>query len=156
MRVGSGVDHIEYSEGYLISFEFILCYQDGKLIDNNVDKVPMAFRTGADEMLPALEAELIKLEVGEKKRVFLSAKEAYGPILEENFREFPLEAIPEVARQTGRKVMAASPGGNEEIVDVVDIRGDKVVLNFNHPLAGIDLRFDVTVITKTRLSRHIS
>ena len=114
------------------------------------------FVTSGEHVLALLGFGASAWEVGEKKRVFLSAKEAYGPILEENFREFPLEAIPEVARQTGRKVMAASPGGNEQMVDVVDIRGDKVVLDFNHPLAGIDLRFDVTVITKTRLSRHIS
>jgi FKBP-type peptidyl-prolyl cis-trans isomerase SlyD len=144
----SNID-MEKLEEYLISFEFILCYQNGTLIDNNVKKEPMIFRTGANEMLPALEAELIELKVGEKKRVFLSAKKAYGPILEEKFREFPCEAIPEVARQIGRKVMAVSPDGNEEMVDVVDIRGDKIVLNFNHPLAGKDLRFDVTVITKT-------
>lgn len=133
---------------YEISFTFSLCYINGQPIDNNIDKAPMCFRTGVNEMLPALEAELIKLEAGESKRIFLSAKNAYGPVLDRKFQKFPLEAIPEQTRQIGRKVMAVSPDGSEEMVDVVDIQDGQVVLNFNHPLAGKDLRFDVTVVSK--------
>ncbi len=81
--------------------------------------------------------------------MFLNADEAYGPIRKENFRHVPLGAIPEPARQVGRKVVARAPDGSGEMVDVVDIRGDKVVLNFNHPLAGKDLRFDVKIISKS-------
>jgi len=147
-RENKAIFDMKNSEEYLISFEFTLCDSKDRVIDSNVDKEPMSFKTGCDEMLPALETELIQLEIGEKKRVFLSAEKAYGPIQKSNFRKFPLEYIPEPARQIGRKVMARAQGGNEEMVDVIDIRGDTVVLNFNHPLAGKDLRFDVKIKTK--------
>jgi len=138
-------------EEFMISFEFSLCYQNGELIDSNVDKEPMSFRTGVDEMLPTLEKVLIDLDVLEEKRVFLSADEAYGPVRNDLIRKFPLKSIPESARQIGRKVMAMAPDGSEEMVDVIDIRGDQIALNFNHPLAGKDLRFDVKIITKTNI-----
>ncbi len=146
------LEQLLHVEGHLISFEFTLRLDNGEIIDSNVGKEPMSFQSGAGDMLPALEEALIPLQVGETKTVTLAPEKAYGPIVDEAFREFPLEAIPEEARQVGRKVMSRAPDGTEAMVDVVEIRGDKVVLDFNHPLAGQTLCFDVKIVANELLA----
>lgn len=137
---------IRRQQGNLVAFEFTLTLENGREIDSNVGETPMVFQAGAGEMLPALEEELLQLEVGQTKTIVLPPERAYGPIRKEAFREFSLEAIPVEARQVGRKVATRGPDGSEQMLDVVEIRGDKVVIDFNHPLAGQTLRFDVKLL----------
>jgi FKBP-type peptidyl-prolyl cis-trans isomerase 2 len=134
-------------EGNLIAFEFTMRYETGQEIDSNVGGEPMVFHSGAGEMLPALEEALLKMAADETASITLTEDQAYGPITELAFKEFPLDMIPEEARQIGRKVISHTPDGSETMVDVVDIKGDKVVLDFNHPLAGQTLIFNVKVLT---------
>lgn len=136
-------------DSHCFTFEYSLFQQDGKFIESSIGKNPVALKTGAGATFPKLENEIAKLNPGESKRIHLSYQEAYGPISSEFFKEFPLEAIPEAARMIGRKVTALSPNGREEIVDVVDIHDNRVILNFNHPLAGKDLFFDIQILSKT-------
>lgn len=138
-------------EGNLIAFEFTMRDEKEVIIDSNVGKEPMIFQSGAGEMLPALEEALLKMPIGELQRVVLSPEQAYGPVVPAAFRDFPAEMIPEAARQVGRKVMSRSPQGEERMVDVVAVENGKVTLDFNHPLAGMTLYFDVKVISNEPL-----
>ena len=135
-----------------IVFEFTVWDETGEKLGSNVSERPRIFELGAGEVLPALEAELAEMETGETRSVALSPRDAYGPIEGDAFREFPLESIPEQAREVGRKVSGRAPDGSEDLFDVVEIRGDKVVLDMNHPLAGRTLRFEVKVLNR-QLSR---
>ncbi len=130
----------------MIVFEFTVFGEDGEQLGSNVGENPRIFQAGANEMLPALERELVEMEEGESRSITLSPEDAYGPIRVEAFREFPLESIPEKARQVGRKVMGRTPDGHEETFDVVGIRGDKVVIDMNHPMAGRTLRFEIKAL----------
>ncbi len=134
-----------------MSFEFTLRDEAGIVIDSNVGKQPMSFKSGLDEMLPALEDELLLLEVGEEKSVILPVEKAYGEIKKEKFGHFPVAAIPEKARRPGHKIMARTPEGQDEMVEVVEVNDDSVVVDFNHPLAGMVLQFDVKIISKALL-----
>lgn len=134
-------------EGNMIAFEFTMRYENGQQIDTNIGGEPLVFQTGAGEMLPALEEALLKMAADETASITLTEDQAYGPITEQAFKEFPLDMIPKEARQVGRKVMSRTPDGSEIMVDIVDIKGDTVVLDFNHPLAGQTLIFNVKVLT---------
>lgn len=141
---------IQQDLGHLIAFEYTLRLDNGQEVDSNVGQEPFVFQTGTGEMLPALEAELIQLQAGDSKRVILSPEQAYGPVTTANFKEVPLHLIPEEARTVGRKVAAAGPDGSEQIVDVVAVREATIVLDFNHPLAGKTLHFEVTVLANEK------
>ncbi len=132
-----------------IVFEFNVFDKHGESLGGNKGETPRIFEVGAGEMLPALEKELLQMKEGEYRSVVLAPAEAYGPVRDDAFCEFPLESIPEKARQVGRKVMGRAPDGTEDMFDVVEIRGDKVVLDMNHPLAGQTLRFEITLLGKT-------
>ncbi len=140
---------LNQSQGNLIAFEFTIFIEGGQdqEVDSNVGGEPLTFQVGAGEMMPALEEQLVTMEAGESRSIVLSPEKAYGPIHAEAIREFPLDSIPEEARQVGRKVMCRAPNGSEQMLDVVEIRGDKVALDFNHPLAGETLRFEVKILS---------
>lgn len=138
-------------DGSLIAFEFTMRDAKEVEIDSNVGKEPMVFQTGVGEMMQAVEDALIEMEVGEAKRITLTPEQAYGEVSPEAFREFPLEGIPEAAREVGRKVMSRAPDGDERMVDVVGVTDDMITLDFNHPLAGMTLFFDLKVISNDPL-----
>ncbi len=141
------LEHITgHSHGNLIAFEFTVFGESGEELGGNVGENPRVFQVGAGEMLPAVERVLADLAAGEHRSIVLSPEEAYGPILDEAFREFPLDSIPEEARQVGRKIMGRGPDGSEDMFDIVAIRDDKVVIDMNHPLAGRTLRFELKVL----------
>ncbi len=138
-------------EGSLIAFEFTMRDAKEVEIDSNVGKEPMVFQSGVGEMMQAVEDALVAMEVGEAKRITVSPEDAYGEVSPEAFREFPADMIPEEARQVGRKVMSRGPDGEERMVDVVGVTDEMVTLDFNHPLAGMTLFFDLKVISNDPL-----
>ena len=132
-----------------IVFEYTVFDEHGERLGSNVGDKPNVFAPGAEEMLPALERELVQMEADERRTIVLGPEDAYGPVREEAFREFPLSSIPAQAREPGRKVVGTAPDGSEDLFDVVAIRGDHVVLDMNHPLAGRRLRFEVRVLGRS-------
>jgi FKBP-type peptidyl-prolyl cis-trans isomerase 2 len=130
----------------VIAFEFTVFGEEGEQLGSNVGENPRVFEAGANEVLPTLERELVEMEEGESRSITLPPEDGYGPVRDDAFNEFPLESIPEEARQVGRKVTGRTPDGREETFDVVAIRGDKAVIDMNHPMAGRTLRFEIKVL----------
>lgn len=136
-----------------ISLDFTLYVEDGEQVDSNVGKDdPMVFRSGMGEMMPALESEILVMQVGDTKRIKLKPEQAYGLNLEEYHRAYPLEEIPEEAREVGQFVEIKSPEGEVRLVEVIRIEDGQAYLNFNHPLAGRALVYDITVLSNEPLS----
>ena len=130
----------------LVAFEFQVFGEEGDELGGNVGGKPRIFEVGAGDVLPALERHIAEMKDGEKRSVVLRTEDAYGPVDPDAFRRFPLDSIPEEARQVGRKVVGRAPDGTEDLFDVVDVGDDEVVIDMNHPLAGRTLRFEVKVL----------
>jgi FKBP-type peptidyl-prolyl cis-trans isomerase 2 len=135
-------------EGEEIAFEFNAFDESGEDLGGNLGGKPRIFRVGGNEMLPALEEQMVALQKGERRSIVLRPEQAYGAVEQELFKEFALASIPEEARQVGRKVMGRRPDGAEEMFDVVDVYDGKVVIDMNHPLAGRTLRFEVRLLER--------
>lgn len=131
----------------LFSFEFTLSIKDGDEIENNIGKEPMVFRSGKGDIMPSLEAEISTMQVNETKSIVLAPENAYGPSSEEHFREYPLGDLPESARKVGEFIGINSSDGKEMIVEVARIDGDKAYLDFNHPMAGKTLVYDIKILS---------
>jgi FKBP-type peptidyl-prolyl cis-trans isomerase 2 len=136
------------ASGDLVTFEFAVFDEAGERLGTNRGGNPNVFQVGTGEMLPALERILVEMDAGDTCSVVLGPEDAYGPVRPEAFREFPLASIPERARQVGRKVVGRAPDGAEDTFDVVEVRGDTVVIDMNHPLAGRTLRFELEVLAR--------
>jgi len=134
-------------EGREVTIEYTLTLDDGSTADSNVGGEPLVYTHGAGQLLPALEEALTGLTAGDAREFRLDAEEGYGEVDPRGFQEVPLDRIPEEGRQVGEMLVGVDPDGMPFQVRVAEVRDDRVVLDFNHPLAGQALNFAVKVLT---------
>ncbi len=132
--------------GKKVSIEYTVFLEDGTQIDTNVGEDPLVFVLGTHQVFPALEQALLGLKIGDTKQVTLRAEDAYGPILTDAFKEVDAEAVPAPFRYAGAVLGVQDPSGGVYPIRVHELKGQKIVLDFNHPLAGKALRFDLKVV----------
>jgi FKBP-type peptidyl-prolyl cis-trans isomerase SlyD len=142
LHAGAQENLATIEDGKQVSFTYTLT-SEGELIESNSEREPMVYVQGGGQILPALESELAGMSAGQKKVVNLAAADAYGEINEAAFQEIPLEQIPEDARVAGTLLQAQGFPGP---IRVAEIKDDVAVLDFNHPLAGKDLTFDIVIV----------
>jgi len=135
-----------HQEGKQISLEYTVYLEDGTRLDSNIGETPLVFVVGRQQLFPALEKEVVQLVPGDQKEITLQAEEAYGPILKDAFREIDLALIPPEFRRVGAVLGLKDPEGGIYPVKVDTLTEDKIILNFNHPLAGKNLRFSIKVL----------
>lgn len=133
--------------GSAVSIEYTLKLDDGTTVDSNVGKEPLTFKQGTGTILPALEEALLGAKVGDTKEVQLTAEQGYGAVNPDAFQEVPLERLPEDARTAGTMLMAGAPDGQEHPVRVHEVKEETIIVDFNHPLAGQALNFDIKILT---------
>jgi FKBP-type peptidyl-prolyl cis-trans isomerase SlyD len=141
-----GRSKMTVSNGKQVSLEYTLQLQDKSVLESNVGKEPMTYIQGAHEIVPGLEKALEGLAVGDKKHVEVKPADGYGEIDPKAFQEVKKNQVPENAWKVGTQLEAKSPDGESMFPRVTEVKSETVVLDFNHPLAGKTLFFDIKVL----------
>ena len=131
----------------IISFHYTLTNPGGTKLDSSEGREPLTFVSGTGHIIPGLEVQLLPLQVGDKKRLTVPAKDAYGELDPNRIFDVPLEKFPDQNVKVGDQFRLGS-NHQAAIVTVVAVTGKQVRINTNHPLAGVDLTFDVEVLGK--------
>ena len=119
---------------------------DGSVFSQSPADKPLEFMVGAGKLIPALEKGLVGLKVGEKKKIIVKAADAYGEYDKNALQEVPRDRFPKGAAITvGEQFMVQTPNGPFP-VKIAEVKDTTVVVDFNHPLAGKDLTFDVEIV----------
>jgi FKBP-type peptidyl-prolyl cis-trans isomerase SlyD len=129
----------------VIAFDYVLTDSKGTELDNSKDHGPLAFFVGSQHIIPGLEKELIGLKVGDAKKVSVLAIEAYGEVRADLLitvqrTQFPEEMDIKLGDQFQINETPDAP-----VFKVEEIDGEDIKINGNHPLAGVDLTFDVKI-----------
>jgi FKBP-type peptidyl-prolyl cis-trans isomerase SlyD len=132
-------------DGSVVRFEYTLSGENGEVIESNKGKDPVTYTHGQHEVIPGLEKALSGMEVNEEKSIRVQPEEAYGPVDAKAFKEVPKTEIPAEALKAGTALSARGPEG-DVIIHVREVKQKTVILDFNHPLAGKTLNFDVKVL----------
>ncbi len=133
----------------VITFNYTLKDDNGTVLDSSENKEPLSFLSGTSTILPKLEETLNGMIIGSKKNVKLSAGDAYGDYKEEAVQKVKKEQFPKEAQLTvGASYVANSPDGKQMPFVITEVKEDDVTVDFNHPLAGKDLEFDVELVDK--------
>lgn len=136
----------------IISFNCILKNKAGVLISSTFNREVINAIEGQGSFLKGLVLGLQNLKKGEKRTISLSAEEAYGLYDPKKVILFPRKKLArEASMKDGSSVSVISKTGQTRIYRVVQLHGDMVTLDGNHPLAGQDLIFDIEA-TDVRLA----
>lgn len=132
---------------HVVTMTYTLRGDDGDLIDQADKDSPFSYLHGRGQIVSGLEKALMGLKVGAKKVISVSPGEGYGEhdpelVTKASKSQFPGGAELEV----GMQFMAQGEEGHHLPFTVVEISGDNVVLDGNHPLAGKTLHFDIEVL----------
>ncbi|HSK48510.1 MAG TPA: peptidylprolyl isomerase [Coriobacteriia bacterium] len=136
------------SDGQTVIVHYTGTLADGSEFDSSKGRDPLMFTVGTGEVIPGFDEAVRGLEPGESKTVTIPADQAYGPRTEEAFQRFPRDAFPpEPEPEIGWMVELQSEEGQRVPAAVSEVGDDFVVLDFNHPLAGQDLTFEIELVS---------
>ncbi len=131
-----------------VVLEYTLKDEKGTVLDSSdaEDGEPIVYVHGYGMLVPGLEAALVGLEVGSVKDVVVSPEEGFGDRDDELVLEIDRGDFPDPKKVAiGDEVVAESPDGDEVPMRVVEVKADTVIVDANHPLAGVTLRYAVVV-----------
>ena len=116
-------------------------------VETTQGKEPLQFVVGGGNIIPGLENQMMGMKVGEERKIIVDPKDAYGVIDPSAFKEVPKTSMPAgVDLKPGLVVEVEDPQGATFPGVIWEIKDQSVVVNFNHPLAGQTLEFDVKVV----------
>ena len=129
-----------------VSFHYSLTDDHGSSIDSSEGKEPLAYLHGADNIIPGLEKALEGKSAGDSLTVAVAAAEGYGEVQKELIQEVPSSAFQGVdSIEVGMQFEAQTGQGGTVPVTVTAVTEDTVTVDGNHPLAGKNLNFDVSI-----------
>lgn len=118
---------------------------DGELIDQSGENDPLTYLHGHSNIIPGLERALEGKAAGDRVQVTVQPEDGYGPRDEDNSEDLDREDFDDDI-EIGATYYAQSEDGSVLPFTVTAVNGDKVTVDFNPPLAGKVLNFDVTVL----------
>ena len=145
-----GLASVSIAEGFVaaaigkaIKIDYTLTVNNEE-VESSIGKQPLKAVLGNKSIIPGLEQGLLGMHAGEEKVIIVEPQDAYGYPDPNAIKEFPRSSIPNVL--VGAVIQAKAPNGESFPATVKEYRGNKVVLDFNHPLAGKVLTFKVRIL----------
>lgn len=128
----------------IVSIEYEV--KDGdKVVDSNVGGAPLVFMFGKGQIIPGLENGLVNMTAGEKADILVKPADAYGEYNADATQEVPADQFAGIDLAVGMTLYGQSEDGGTTQVTVKEIGEETVTIDFNHPLAGKELMFTVTL-----------
>jgi FKBP-type peptidyl-prolyl cis-trans isomerase SlyD len=139
-------DKLTVKDDLVVSLDYTLSLDSGEVIDSSTDREPLEFLQGRGQIITGLEQKLYGMAVGDEKDISVPPAEGYGEYNSEALQAFPLDTFPEdMVLQKGMRLQLQDTSGRVFEAFVAEVRSEEVLLDFNHPLAGETLNFNVTV-----------
>ncbi|WP_340122225.1 peptidylprolyl isomerase [Methylobacter svalbardensis] len=137
---------MQIADNMAVSIHYTLTNDDSEVLDSSTDGEALVYLHGTGNIIPGLEDALLGKAVGDKFKVRIAAKDAYGEQNDEMIQVIPramFEGIDEI--EVGMMFHADVSSGSGEVT-IVKIEGDDITIDGNHSLAGMALTFDVEVV----------
>ncbi|MBN2028225.1 MAG: peptidylprolyl isomerase [Actinobacteria bacterium] len=129
-----------------VAFDYKLYGEDGELIESSPEGEPLNFIYGEGSIIPGLERELEGMEPGDSKEVVVKPEDAYGEHDSELVQKVPKERFAAGSTlEIGMSYVGRTEAGQVINFLITAMDDENVQIDMNHPLAGVNLRFEVTI-----------
>jgi len=137
----------EIASGTRVTLHFAIKLEDGSIVDSTFGGNPATFEVGDGSLLPGFEQVLVGEKVGAKKEFSLNPEQGFGVCNEASIQRIPrTQFSSDLDLKEGLVISFADAGRNELPGVVKSLDDDMVEVDFNHPLAGRNLLFEVEVL----------
>ncbi len=137
---------VPVSEGTRVSLNFSLSLEDGSEVDSNFGGKPVEFVVGDGSLLPSFERLLFGMAPGDRQMFTVAPENGFGQPNDDNVQELPRQQFEDdVELEVGVVFSFADASGAETPGIVIDFDDELVTIDFNHPLSGRTLLFDVQI-----------
>lgn len=131
----------------VVTIHYTLKDESGNILDSTQGAQPFVFLTGHEQIIPKLEEEIDTMLIGTKKNVLITAEEGYGEYNDGLVQRVKKDQFPDdVELEVGMQFVTSAPDGTQMPFSIKSINGDNVTIDFNHPLAGKNLEFEVELV----------
>lgn len=139
-------DIMAATSGDTVRVHYTGTLEDGTTFDSSEGREPLEFTLGSGQVIPGFDAGVSGMEPGQTKTIQIPAEEAYGPRRDEMTLQVSPDQFPEgMDPEVGQQLQLQQPDGQAVVVRVAEVSDVVVVLDANHPLAGEDLTFELTL-----------
>ena len=136
---------LQIETGMSVTLHFSLVLEDGHIIDSNFESEPATFSVGDGNLLPGFESTLIGLVNGDEREFTIPPEQAFGQHNPQNVQAVERGNFDQEELELG--AMLSFQNGDGELPGViVDVDDNEVMIDFNHPLAGKNIIFQVKII----------
>ncbi len=148
----SNIEPLCIGEDCEVLLNFTLSLADGMVVDATEENEPMRLRIGDGSLINGLEQTLYGMKAGDHQCVLIDPRDAFGFPDDTNLHEMSrAEFADDIELQPGLIIGFSSPAGDEVPGTIKEVKGDTVLVDFNHPLAGREIIFDVQVLDVKRV-----
>ncbi|MGW8220504.1 MAG: FKBP-type peptidyl-prolyl cis-trans isomerase [Syntrophobacteria bacterium] len=120
---------------------------DGTIFDSSLEREPIEFILGQDTVIPGFEDAVIGMEAGESKDVSIPPEEGFGEYSEDLVVNIEKTILPpEINPELGMQLEVSSEEETPRVFTIADIAEDSITLDGNHPLAGKEIAFKITLL----------
>lgn len=133
--------------GTKVTLHFALQLENGDIVDSNFEREPAIFTVGDGNLLPGFEKALFGMYEGDHKTLVIKPEEGFGQRNPNNIQEIPRSQFNTELELTEGLMLSFADAQKTELPGVVQKFDDEVVIiDFNHPLAGRDILFEVAIL----------
>jgi FKBP-type peptidyl-prolyl cis-trans isomerase SlpA len=144
---------IPIDTGTTVTLHFALLLEDGAVVDSNFEGKPATFSIGDGNLLPGFEETLLGLKKDDQREFVVPPEKAFGQHNEQNLQRVSMDNFDELELEPG--AMFSFQNGDGELPGVVvEIVDGEVMVDFNHPLAGKNIIFQVKIMDVTPENLH--
>ncbi|MCU7835660.1 MAG: peptidylprolyl isomerase [gamma proteobacterium symbiont of Taylorina sp.] len=119
---------------------------ENEVVDNNMEnETPLFFMFGRGQMMPGLESRITDMNIGDTADLDIPAEEAYGEHNPDAVQTVPKEHLEHIELHEGLILQGQGESGEPVMVMVKEINDDSVIMDHNHPLAGQDVSFSLSI-----------
>lgn len=140
------IETLNIAEGTQVTLNFALKLSDGSVIDSTFDKAPATFRVGDGKLLPGFEKAIFGLKAGDSDTFVITPEHGFGQSNPNNIQQFPREQFADIDLIEGLMLSFADAQKAETPGVVKAFDDEEVSIDFNHPLAGRNVHFQVEII----------
>ena len=140
----------DFSLKHTVTVHYTGSFDDGEVFDTTIGRTPLTYVEGNNEVVPGFEAAVLQMEPGDKKKVHLEAREAYGEHRPELLYTMPTVEIPRNEDLVvGEMIYLMNAEGYQQLARVLKVEDDgDTYFDFNHPMAGCALNFELELLSR--------